>query len=205
MSYTTLNNEYDYLFKILLIGDTGVGKSCILLRFADDTFSDSHISTIGVDFKIRTVELHNKTAKLQIWDTAGQERFRTITSSYYRGAHAMMIVYDVNDMDSFNNVKNWLTECDRYASENVIKILVGNKCDTTKRIVSYEMGKEFAELCDMQFIETSAKNGINVEKSFMTITELLCNRHKTRQIETVAHDIHVLPGAPVNGNKGCCY
>ncbi|KAK0832473.1 ras GTPase, partial [Friedmanniomyces endolithicus] len=102
----TLNElRYDYLFKLLLIGDSGVGKSCLLLRFADDTYTESYISTIGVDFKIRTIELDGKTVKLQIWDTAGQERFRTITSSYYRGAHGICVVYDVTDMDSFNNVK----------------------------------------------------------------------------------------------------
>lgn len=200
-----LINEYDYLFKILLIGDSGVGKSCMLLRFADDTFSESHISTIGVDFKIRTVELHNKIAKLQIWDTAGQERFRTITSSYYRGAHAMMIVYDVSDLQSFNNIKNWLLECDRYASESVIKILVGNKCDAQKRAVSYEAGREFAESLGMQFLETSAKTGTNIEKSFMTITELLYNVMRTKVNPTQPRDGRIVPGTPIDGNKGCCY
>ena len=100
-----MNSEYDYLFKLLLIGDSGVGKSCLLLRFADDTYTESYISTIGVDFKIRTIQLDGKTIKLQIWDTAGQERFRTITSSYYRGAHGIIVVYDTTDSDSFEHVR----------------------------------------------------------------------------------------------------
>ncbi|KAL8181159.1 UNVERIFIED_CONTAM: Ras- protein Rab-1A [Gekko kuhli] len=127
---SSMNPEYDYLFKLLLIGDSGVGKSCLLLRFADDTYTESYISTIGVDFKIRTIELDGKTIRLQIWDTAGQERFRTITSSYYRGAPGIIVVYDVTDQESFNNVKQWLQEIDRYASENVNKLLpAGSTCN----------------------------------------------------------------------------
>ena len=129
----------------MLIGDSGVGKSCLLLRFADDTYTESHISTIGVDFKIRTIQLEGKTIKLQIWDTAGQERFRTITSSYYRGAHGIIVVYDTTDSETFEHVKTWLHEIDRYASENVNKLLVGNKSDlTSKRQVDTDAAKEFA-------------------------------------------------------------
>uniref|UniRef100_A0A8C9W237 Ras-related protein ORAB-1 n=2 Tax=Scleropages formosus TaxID=113540 RepID=A0A8C9W237_SCLFO len=165
-----LLSHSDYLFKLLLIGDSGVGKSCLLLRFADDTYTESYISTIGVDFKIRTIELDGKTIKLQIWDTAGQERFRTITSSYYRGAHGIIVVYDVTDQESFNNVKQWLQEIDRYASENVNKLLVGNKCDlTTKKVVDYTTAKEFADSLGIPFLETSAKNATNVEQAFMTM------------------------------------
>jgi len=158
--------EYDYLFKLLLIGDSGVGKSCLLLRFADHTYTDSYISTIGVDFKIRTIELDGKTIKLQIWDTAGQERFRTITSSYYRGAHGIIVVYDVTDQESFTNVKQWLNEIERYASHDVQKLLVGNKCDlTSKKAVTQETAKAFAEKVEMPFLETSAKAATNVEKA----------------------------------------
>ncbi|KAL4681384.1 hypothetical protein H8959_006861 [Pygathrix nigripes] len=138
-------------------------------RFADDTYTESYISTIGVDFKIRTIELDGITIKLQIWDTAGQERFRTITSSYYRGAHGIIVVYDVTDQESFNN-KQWLQEIDRYASENVNTLLVGNKCDlTTKKVVDYTTAKEFADSLGIPFLETSAKNAMNVEQSFMAM------------------------------------
>ena len=119
----------DFLFKLVLIGDTGVGKSCILLRFADDAFTESYISTIGVDFRFRTIKVENKTVKLQIWDTAGQERFRTITSAYYRGADGIIMVYDVTNAESFGHVNDWLKEVNRYASESTCKLLVGNKND----------------------------------------------------------------------------
>ncbi|KAJ4748660.1 Ras-related protein Rab-1A [Rhynchospora pubera] len=166
-----MSNEYDYLFKLLLIGDSSVGKSCLLLRFADDSYVDSYISTIGVDFKIRTVDLDGKTVKLQIWDTAGQERFRTITSSYYRGAHGIIIVYDVTEMESYNNVKQWLNEIDRYASDNVCKLLVGNKCDLVdSKVVATETAEAFADSLGIPFLETSAKESINVEKAFLTMS-----------------------------------
>jgi len=124
-----MKRDYDYLFKLVLIGDSGVGKSCLLLRFADDSFTDSYISTIGVDFRFRTVTIDNKTVKLQIWDTAGQERFRTITSAYYRGAHGIIMVYDVTNYESFEHVEEWLNEVNKHASESTLKLLVGNKAD----------------------------------------------------------------------------
>jgi len=155
--------DYDYLFILVLIGDSGVGKSCLLLRFADDKWTDSYISTIGVDFKIRTVQLDGKNIKLQIWDTAGQERFRTISSTYYRGAHGIIVVYDITNRESFNNVKRWLKEIDKYARENVNKLLVGNKADLADdnelRAVQKQEGKNFADELGVQFLEASAKTG----------------------------------------------
>ncbi|ROL49543.1 Ras-related protein Rab-1A [Anabarilius grahami] len=198
---------HDYLFKLLLIGDSGVGKSCLLLRFADDTYTESYISTIGVDFKIRTIELDGKTIKLQIWDTAGQERFRTITSSYYRGAHGIIVVYDVTDQESFNNVKQWLQEIDRYASENVNKLLVGNKCDlTTKKVVDYTTAKEFADSLGIPFLETSAKNATNVEQAFMTMAAEIKKRMGPGATAGGAEKSNVkiqsTPVKPASG--GCC-
>ncbi|TKX19564.1 putative mitochondrial escape protein [Elsinoe australis] len=169
-----LLSEFDYLFKLLLIGESGVGKSCLLLQFADQTYTDSYISTIGVDFKIRTIEVDGKRIKLQIWDTAGQERFRTITSSYYRGAHGICIVADVTDANSFDNVKVWNGEVERYASEGVQKLMLGNKCDLAdKRVVDYEQGSEEARKHGMQYLETSAKNATNVEQAFVTMAKLI--------------------------------
>ncbi|KAG4305502.1 hypothetical protein PORY_001058 [Pneumocystis oryctolagi] len=172
-----MNPEYGktmhYLFKLLLIGDSGVGKSCLLLRFADDTYTESYISTIGVDFKIRTIELDGKTVKLQIWDTAGQERFRTITSSYYRGAHGIIIVYDVTDQGKFlQRFFQWLQEIDRYACESVNKLLVGNKSDMVdKRTVDYLTAKDYASNLKISFIETSAKSSSNVEEAFLIMAQ----------------------------------
>uniref|UniRef100_UPI00398F3BBA ras-related protein ORAB-1-like n=1 Tax=Pristiophorus japonicus TaxID=55135 RepID=UPI00398F3BBA len=205
---SAMNPEYDYLFKLLLIGDSGVGKSCLLLRFADDTYTESYISTIGVDFKIRTIELEGKTIKLQIWDTAGQERFRTITSSYYRGAHGIIIVYDVTDQDSFSNVKQWLEEIARYASENVNKLLVGNKCDlTTKKVVDYTTAKEYADSLQIPFLETSAKNATNVEQAFVTMAAEIKNRMgtgPTHNDEKSNVRIQSTPLKQGSGGGGCC-
>ncbi|KAJ8460855.1 hypothetical protein OPV22_033781 [Ensete ventricosum] len=180
-----MNPEYDYLFKLLLIGDSGVGKSCLLLRFADDSYIESYISTIGVDFKIRTVDQDGKTIKLQIWDTAGQERFRTITSSYYRGAHGIIVVYDVTDQESFNNVKQWLNEIDR--------------------AVSYETGKAFADEIGIPFLETSAKDSTNVEKAFMTMAADIKNRMASQPTMNASKPTTVqMRGQPVASNSSCC-
>ncbi|CAG9789083.1 unnamed protein product [Diatraea saccharalis] len=203
-----MNPEYDYLFKLLLIGDSGVGKSCLLLRFADDTYTESYISTIGVDFKIRTVELDGKTIKLQIWDTAGQERFRTITSSYYRGAHGIIIVYDCTDQDSFSNVKQWLEEIDRYACDNVNKLLVGNKCDlTTKKVVDYTTANQYAEQLGIPFLETSAKNSTNVEQAFMTMAAEIKARvgPPTGGAAPAGASVKIDQGRPIDtGKSSCC-
>ncbi|KAJ1734271.1 ras GTPase [Coemansia sp. RSA 2049] len=204
-----MNPEYDYLFKLLLIGDSGVGKSCLLLRFADDTYTESYISTIGVDFKIRTIELDGKTVKLQIWDTAGQERFRTITSSYYRGAHGIIVVYDVTDGETFSNVKQWLQEIDRYASEGVNKLLVGNKSDLEdKRKVDVTEAKDFADSLSISFLETSAKDSTNVEKAFMTMAGQIKERmgaSNVQQQQQQKKPINLSQGQNVNqANTGCC-
>lgn len=163
--------DYDYLIKLLLIGDSGVGKSCLLLRFSDDSFTTSFITTIGIDFKIRIFELDGKRIKLQIWDTAGQERFRTITTAYYRNAMGILLVYDVTDESSFNNIRNWIKNIEQHASDNVNKILVGNKADMdeSKRAVPTARGQALADEYGIKFFETSAKTNLNVEQAFFSI------------------------------------
>ncbi|XP_035754252.1 ras-related protein Rab-35 [Egretta garzetta] len=156
----------------------GVGKSSLLLRFADNTFSGSYITTIGVDFKIRTVEINGEKVKLQIWDTAGQERFRTITSTYYRGTHGVIVVYDVTSAESFVNVKRWLHEINQNC-DDVCRILVGNKNDDPERkVVETEDAYKFAGQMEIQLFETSAKENINVEEMFNCITELVLRAKK---------------------------
>jgi len=200
------STEYDYLFKLLLIGDSGVGKSCLLLRFADDTYTDSYISTIGVDFKIKTVDLEGKTVKLQIWDTAGQERFRTITSSYYRGAHGIIVVYDMTEQKSFDNVKTWLLEIERYASPGVNKLLVGNKSDLTaqKQVDSAE-AKAFADEHGIFFLETSAKEKTNVEEAFFTMAREIKEREASKpMMAKPAQNVNLGSGQAVGGSSSAC-
>uniref|UniRef100_A0A2K5XZR0 RAB1A, member RAS oncogene family n=1 Tax=Mandrillus leucophaeus TaxID=9568 RepID=A0A2K5XZR0_MANLE len=169
-----MNPEYDYLLKLLLIGDSEIGKSC-LLRFADDTYTESYISTIGVDFKIRTID-------------------------YYRRVHGIIVVYDVKDQESFNNIKQCLQEIDCYASENVNKLLVGNKCDlATKKTTA----KEFADSLGIPFLETSAKNATNVEQSFMMMAaEIKNNPTITGGAEKSNVKIQITPVKQSDG--GCC-
>jgi len=159
--------EYDYLFKLLLIGDSGVGKSNMLLRFADDVYRDNLDSTIGVDFKICTQTVDGKTVKMQIWDTAGQERFRTIAASYYRGAHGIVVAYDVTDCKSFENVRMWMQEIEKYVRGDVSRVLVGNKSDlSSKPCITHDEGKYLADELGVQFLETSAKDNSNIVETF---------------------------------------
>lgn len=173
---------YDHLFKLMLIGDSGVGKTCILFRFVEDSFSTSFISTIGIDFKIKTVEIDGKRIKLQIWDTAGQERFQTITSSYYRGAMGIMLVYSVTCRKSFENIQKWMKNISELASEDVDRIIVANKTDKVdQRVVSAEEGLAVAQEYDVQHFETSAMNGTNIEKAFYELTKSVLKRPPKEQ------------------------
>lgn len=175
------SKAYDYLFKLLLIGDTGVGKTCVLFRFSDDAFNATFISTIGIDFKIRTIELDGKKIKLQIWDTAGQERFRTITTAYYRGAMGILLVYDVTNEKTFDNIKTWIRNIETHASEDVEKMIIGNKCDNhEKRTISKAAGEALAAEYKVEFLETSAKANINVEEAFVKIARAIKSKMDNR-------------------------
>lgn len=205
-----MKRDYDHLFKLVLIGDSGAGKSCLLLRFADDMFTDSYITTIGVDFRFKTIPVDKKNIKLQIWDTAGQERFRTITSAYYRGSDGIIMVYDICDRESFLHVDDWLNEVNRYVNESTCKILIGNKCDMeASRQVSTEEAKKKAEELGIAFIETSAKDATHVESAFqMMSAELIAKREQQggRQLRQSTGNVGLLtPKDPRgSGAKGLC-
>lgn len=205
---TNVNIEKaDLLYKLLLIGDQGVGKSSLLLRWIDDTFSTSTLTTIGVDFKIKTVKIAGSTIKLQIWDTAGQELFRNITTSYYRGAQAIIIVYDVTSLASFSHIDSWITEVEKNCHDKIDLLLVGNKADLeSERKISQEEGKEKAKALNVDFLETSAKDKINVRRMFYKIAKQLLDKGigLYSKITNEKEDIIVLSGGKVKKKKKRC-
>ena len=204
------NQDYEFIFKVLLLGNSNVGKSSIFLRFVDDIWNDTFVPTIGVDFKIKTFEIDSKKIKMQIWDTAGQERFKNIIASYYRGAHGILLLYDVTDKDSFKNLSNWLIEIEKNASKNVLRVLIGNKCDLEeKRVISFNQGKEFADTYGLKFIETSAKKNLNVNEAFETLGRELMAASSEKKIVKQKQNkkISVAKAQDLDMNKkkgGCC-
>ncbi|KAH7512615.1 ras-related protein RABA1f [Ziziphus jujuba] len=209
------DDDYDYLFKVVLIGDSGVGKSNLLSRFARNQFSLESKSTIGVEFATRSISVDDKIVKAQIWDTAGQERYRAITSAYYRGAVGALLVYDVSRHVTFENVDRWLKELRGHTDANIVIMLVGNKADLRHlRAVSSEDAKAFAEKENAFFMETSALESLNVENAF---TQVLTQVYHvvSRKVLDIGDDPAALPkGQTINvGGKddvsavkkvGCC-
>ena len=175
-------------------------------------FSSNLMNSIGVDFKLKNITCDNKRVKLQIWDTAGQERFRTITTSYYKGAQAIIIVYDVTDKDSFDHLKNWMTDIDKFAKEGVMRILVGNKCDLEqKRSVSVDEGREFAKKYNIEFMETSAKECLNIQDLFVNTTKTfisnqLVNPMTKSSVSFTGDGVMINSSNPNKKKKdsGCC-
>ncbi|XP_020599754.1 ras-related protein RABA1f-like [Phalaenopsis equestris] len=194
MAYRS-DDEYDYLFKVVLIGDSGVGKSNLLSRFTRNEFNLESKSTIGVEFATRSIRVEEKVVKAQIWDTAGQERYRAITSAYYRGAVGALLVYDITRHITFENVERWLKELRDHTNPNIVIMLVGNKADLRHlRAVSTEDAKAFAERESAFFMETSALESMNVEIAF---TEVLSQIY--RVVSRKALDVGDDPSAPPRG------
>jgi small GTP-binding protein len=179
VSNTVAGKDYDVLLKIVLIGDSGVGKTSLLQRFSDQFFNENHITTIGVDFKLRTIQLGDTRVKLQVWDTAGQEKFRVITKAYYRNAAGIIIGYDITNGESFVNTKRWINEVKSNCGDDGVPIiLIGNKCDAPNRVVSLQDQQEYSQLINIPFFETSAKQNINVDEAFTELTRLILERQK---------------------------
>ena len=204
------DGTYDYLFKVLMIGDSGVGKSSILLRYTDNMYDEEMAATIGVDFKLkRTTGPGGERINMTVWDTAGQEKFRAITSSYYRGSHAIVLVYDVMKRQTFEHISTWLKEAtDQCTNPDVIKVLIGNKidCDESERRVDREEGMEFARDNQMMFFECSAKTEIGIKQAYDEILRKILETPSLRQ------DGSQLKSSPSSANLsdqsqdagGCC-
>ena len=194
-------SKKEFLYKILLLGDTQVGKSSFLMRYIDNTFQESYLSTVGLDFKVKNVQLDDgKTYRVQIWDTAGQDRFHAITRNYFKNAHGIILIYDVTLIESFQNVKNWIKQIKEEVTDKVSIILVGNKIDMeNQRVVSKEEGEKMAASYGLKFFECSAKTGENVEEIFKDIvTKTVENFSKVEEKE--ATKLKNKKGQ----KKGCC-
>lgn len=219
MLSNALPNPDDLVLKIILIGDSGVGKSCLLKSFMGDPFKGTYTSTIGVDFEIKPVQIDGKTVNLQIWDTAGQERFRTITTSYYRSADAILLVFDLTSPPSFNSLDSWMNDVRAYGQRGVEVMVVGNKADLAEndRGVDYKDAKEWADKNNFQYLETSAKKRINVDKAFMKLTQAVYQAKvsaalqrsasaQTTSAATAGSDrrpVNLQPRSPQPDDSGC--
>jgi Ras-related protein Rab-2A len=193
---------YRYIFKYIIVGESSVGKSCLLLQFLDNRFKDSHDLTIGVDFGSKTIRLDDGTnVKVQIWDTAGQESFRSITKSYYRGSICALLVYDITRRSTFENLSRWLEDLREVAYNKMVVLLVGNKADLAgSREVSTEEGTEFAKKHNLIFYETSAKTGLNIEQAFVTSAVVINENIKSGEYDLRTENIGIKPGSTFKAN-----
>ena len=190
------------VYKVLLLGDSSVGKTCFLMKYTDEAFQETHMATIGLDYRLKSMKLKNgKTVKIQIWDTAGQDRFRSITKNYYKGSHGIILIYDITNPITFENITHWVSQVREEASKNVVIYLIGNKIDLEEeRKVSTEEGEKLAEKLGLPFNETSAFDGTNINETFDDIVE---------RIDKAFGDIPITPKQnkifkPIKAKKTCC-
>ena len=199
------NEKTDLTFKILTIGESGVGKTSVLLRYTEQKFNKNHLTTIGIDFKAKTINLHSKSIKLKIWDTAGQERFRNITQQYYKGADGIVLVFDVTVRESYEKVTEWMKQINLYTQRDKIGlVLLGNKVDAESREVKTEEGIALANEFQVKYFETSALNNLNIEESFNALTEEIMTK-KNIEINKPSGNITLSPSVKIQEKKsGCC-
>ncbi|CAD8182786.1 unnamed protein product [Paramecium pentaurelia] len=202
---------YDIMCKFLILGSSQVGKTNLLMRFIDDNYSESHITTIGVDFKFKEVKTNGKIMKMQIWDTAGQEKFRTLTSNYYKFAHGVLLVYAVDDLKSFQDITYWMNSLKQQGRNEIAIILIANKKDIVdQRIISQEQGEELAYQLGVDYIETSAKLGLNVYEAFQRLAELAIKQQDGKVslpilTEDNSYTINLTKNKHnLTNKKGCC-
>ena len=206
----SFREKLDFQYKILILGDATVGKTSILIRYVDDKFDSNSLSTLGVDVRYKFVILNNKKIRMDIWDTAGQERFKNITASYYRGGNGVLVVYDITDRESFENLNSWLIEIEKNANKNVYKLLIGNKSDLEeKRKVTFQEGTDFAKSNGMEFIETSAKTASKVQEAFELLTQKIIKASVSKDTGMTKKEktVHLSSGASDLSTKqksGCC-
>ena len=199
-----MSSDSNHTFKILTIGESGVGKTCILRRFVENKFLKSHLATIGIDFRTKIIHVYGKDIKLKIWDTAGQERYHNITSQIYKGADGIILVFDVNEEISFTKIKDWIEQIKSNVSQDEISlILLGNKCDIEERAISKEQGQEMANSLQINYYETSALNGTGINEAFEGLTKEIMKKKKV--INSDGRTISLTSNQkPKNQKKGCC-
>ena len=200
---------FSVFFKILLIGDFGVGKSCVILRYVEGDFPGNIMSSIGVDFKTKQIEIEDRLIKLQIWDTAGHEKFRTITTSYYKSAQAIIILYDITQKTSFDHIKNWITEIDKFGKQGVLKVIVGNKSDLeSNRKISKKDAENLALKYGVKLWEVSAKDNTNIEDMFIDTIRTLLERNLKiigdNPGQSIGPNILLNGGVKSKKKKKCC-
>ena len=193
---------FDVKYKIMVLGESKVGKTSLIKRYTKDQFGGVYLTTVGMDFQDKIIEIEDKKVRLQVWDTAGQERFRNVTKSYFQSSHGLLVVYDITDRESFEKINFWMENIKNNAPENAKKILVGNKCDlANERQVSYEEGEKKASNYNIKFFESSAKEGTNVKEFFFYLANEIYQDEKTKgkdNKKTVQLD------SKKKGKKGCC-
>eukprot|EP00795_Rhopilema_esculentum_P003623 gene3623-14857_t len=200
---TSVPKDYDVTFKVLVLGDSGVGKTCLVRRFTDGDFTANFLSTIGIDSKTKLIQVDNVKVRLQIWDTAGQERFRTLTSAYYRGAMGIMLVYEVTNESSFNNISSWLENIEQNTENDVCKIMVGNKCDASveEREVTESRGSQRAAEFNLPFFEASAKTGTGVVEAFMSLANIIKQRNDIKESQLSVKELSPFQGVSADSSK----